>query len=429
MVIQAPKFPPNFLWGVATAAYQVEGGNHGSDWSAWESDPKHSHLLSDPVGLACDHYARFEDDIALIAKLGLGAYRFSVEWSRIEPQDGQFDRSEIAHYRAVVEACIRQGVAPIVTLQHFTLPLWVAEMGGWCAPQMPERFARYARKVAQALGAGVAYYCTINEPGNLLTRGYLGTFPTPPFISQIKIYEQAVAGLTASHIAACEALKDVHPHVKVGIAHAVQHWTYTRSSKTLVEYVRGLHEDRFYPASKDDDFIGLQTYTRIEGKLSLIEGIGGGWLTKTAWLTDRILLPMLRKQADAAVAGKADGRRYTEMGYLWAPEAILETARDMAKRFQGKEILITEHGVAATDDKARIEYIEAALGHVATLLSEGLPITGYLHWTLLDNWEWWDGYEPKFGLCAVDRTTFERIPKPSAYRLGEIARTGRVSPP
>ena len=423
------SFPAGFLWGAATAAHQVEGNNDNTDWWDWEQADNPPAPLAEPSGSACEHWTRYRGDIAMLAELGLNAYRFSVEWARVEPAAGTIDRPALLHYRDVVDACVERGVTPIVTLQHFTLPRWVAARGGWTAPGIGHLFATYARTVAESLGDRVPYYCTVNEPGNMITRGYLGIFPTPPFVRSLKQFELAVAGVVAAHRRAREAIKGAHPGARVGIAHALQDWHAGSGGEPLMKWARSLYEDRFFAGVADDDFIGVQTYTRIRADMPAPAAALGRLLLKNRVLTEKVLLPDMRRRAarmEKPVEEEGSPVRRTQMGYEWAPDAVEHSARRVAGIFPGKELLVTEHGVGTEEDSERITYIEEGLRAVGRLLADGLPVSGYIHWSLMDNWEWWDGFRPRFGLVAVDRATQERTIKPSARWYGAVAKANRL---
>jgi beta-glucosidase len=190
-------FPSDFLWGAATAAHQVEGGNSNSDWWDWEQNS--GGRVKEPSGSACEHYTRYPQDIALLASLGLNTYRFSVEWARIEPSDGVFDPEALAHYRAVVDTVRAAGLTPMVTLNHFTLPRWVAAEGGWTSRRIPALFERYSRRVIEALGDGVPWYCTINEPTAVSSGAYMANWGQPPGVVDIRLWKQSIAGLVNAH--------------------------------------------------------------------------------------------------------------------------------------------------------------------------------------------------------------------------------------
>ena len=431
LALDALRFPPGFLWGAATAAHQVEGDNDNTDWWEWEQDDDPPAPLAEPSGSACEHWTRYRGDIGLLAELGLNAYRFSIEWARIEPAAGTVDRSALDHYRDVVDACLERGVTPIVTLQHFTLPRWVAARGGWTARDIATLFGGYARTVAESLADRVTYYCTVNEPGNMVTRGYLGTFPTPPFVRSIDQFERAVAGVVSAHRHAREAIKEANPRARVGIAHALQDWHANSGGEPLMRWARSLHEDRFFDAAADDEFVGVQTYTRVRVEMPALAAPLGRLLLKSKVLTEQVLVRNMRRQAariERPVEKDGGDRvRRTQMGYEWAPDAVERTTRRIAEIFPGKELLITEHGVSTEDDSERIEYIEEGLRSIGRLRSDGLPVSGYIHWSLMDNWEWWNGFRPRFGLVAVDRATQERTIKPSARWYGAVARANSAS--
>lgn len=421
-------FPDGFLWGAATAAHQVEGNNTNSDWWDWENDPFPKAPLAEPSGDACDHFHRFKEDIALLAELGLNTYRFSVEWARIEPRQGEFDNEALRHYADMVDTCLNHGVTPMITLQHFTLPAWLTRAGGWTNPGLPAWFARYTARVMEHLEGRVTYICTINEPGNMITRGYLGTFPTPPFVRDLGAFDAAAAGVNAAHRAARAVIRELAPGVKVGMAHALQDWHADFGGASVMEWARELHEDRFLAETAEDDFVGVQTYTRLDVNAPWFVRPFSAALLRSRGLTQALVVPFLHRQAVAAVPVErpADGIRRTGMGYRWAPEAVGATIRRVANRFPGKEIVITEHGVATDDDVERVEYLREGLSVVHGLIGEGLPIAGYVHWSLMDNWEWWDGFRPRYGLIAVDRASQERTVKPSARWYGDVAKANRM---
>ncbi|MGC8633829.1 MAG: glycoside hydrolase family 1 protein [Candidatus Limnocylindrales bacterium] len=421
-------FPAGFLWGAATAAHQVEGNNTHSDWWAWELRP--GSPCREPSGIACDHYHRYPADVALLADLGLNTYRFSVEWARVEPGEDAFAEAEIDHYRRMTETVRQHGLTPMVTLNHFTLPAWLAERGGWCAPEAPARFERYCRRVTAALGDTVDWYCTINEPGVVAFGGYLGAFGFPPGTTDVATWKRAIHGLVEGHRRARAAVKEVRPAARVGATHSMQAWEWNAGGRPALEYLRRMNEDVFLEACAEDDFIGVQTYTvaRLEAPAIL------GPLTRLALAIPRaetVLVPWLvrreMRRAPAAVAG--NGARLTQMGYEFRPEAVAVTVRRAAALYPGKAIVVTEHGVATADDADRVEYIERGLAALHATVAEGIPLRGYIHWSLLDNFEWTSGYRMTFGLIGVERATQQRIVRPSARLLGQVARTGRLAAP
>ncbi len=418
-------FPDGFLWGAATAAHQVEGSNTNSDWWQWEEAVDSP--CRDPSGSGCEHYTRYRDDVALLAAVGLNTYRFSVEWARIEPAEGTFADAELDHYRAMVESVLEAGLTPMVTLNHFTLPQWLALRGGWRAASAPSLFARYCDLVVGALGDRVHWYCTINEPGVVALGGYLGAFGFPPGTRSVRSLEQATVGLIEGHRMARAVVKDRRPEAKVGSTHSMAEWEADTGGRPLMEYLRRISEDAFLAACADDDFIGVQAYTRIQVSLPTLVGRLLPMALRIGPLV-RIAVPVfVGRQAARPNAGVASGARTTQMGYEFRPEAVAAAIERVSALYPGKEIVVTEHGVATDDDEERVEFIDRGLRSIHALIAKGLPVAGYIHWSALDNFEWARGYAPKFGLIGVDRATQERTVRASARHLGQVTRTGCVT--
>lgn len=409
-------FPDGFLWGSATAGHQVEGNNINSD--SWLLENIHPTLFAEPSGDACNHYHLFAQDIGLLADLGLNTFRFSVEWSRVEPEDGMISHAELDHYRAVLDACHQHGVRPMVTFNHFTVPRWFAGRGGWEHPDAPLVFGRYCDTVARALGDRMAFATTLNEP-NLtkllfgipgLRGSKLGTqmdrdmirkagqmVGTGRFSSWIfGDLEHIHNGLLEAHKAGYQAIKSVWPHLPVGVSIAMEDdQAINDSAIPMLNKKRRLaYEPWFEAVSSHGDFLGVQAYSRCR--------IG----------PEGMLPP-------------AKGAPLTDMGYEFYPEALEGVLRYSHEHVR-VPLYVTENGVATTDDTRRVEYIRRAVTGVSHCLRDGIDIRGYVHWSLLDNFEWLEGYRPRFGLVAVNRVTFERHLKPSATYFGQIARTGQV---
>jgi beta-glucosidase len=384
--------PPGFVWGAATAAHQVEGGNWNTDWWAWEHDP--ASICVEPSGDAVDHLHRFAGDVALLADLGFNAYRFSVEWARIEPEEGEWSSVALDHYRRVLATCREHGVTPIVTYHHFTSPRWVVARGGWVEPSTAARFARYAERVTRHLGDLTGWACTINEPNIVAMHGYrTGAFP--PGQRSADARRRANDVFVAAHCDAVTAIRSGPGEFPVGLTLSMgDHQVAEPGGEAPLERVRAVMEDVFLEATGADDYVGVQTYTR-------------------------------HRFGPAGELGPPDGAETTQMGYEFFPEALEGTIR-RAWQVAGKPVLVTENGVGTGDDTRRVEYTRRALDGVGRCLGDGIDVRGYVHWSLLDNFEWAYGYGPTFGLVAVDRTTMERTPKPSARWLGALARANAL---
>ena len=386
------SFPAGFTWGAATAAHQVEGGNWNNDWWAWEHAP--GTPCKEPSGDACDQYHRWREDLDLLASSGLGAYRFSLEWSRIEPEDGELSLAALEHYRRVCAGCRERGLEPIVTFHHFTTPRWVVARGGWIEPLAAERFTRYCERTARHLRDVVGRVCTINEPNIVADMGYRwGVFPPGQRDPALRLRANDV--LRDAHRRGMDAIRSAGVTTPIGLTLAMQDYQAVDGGEATRDRERRDMEDGFLEAARGDDFIGVQTYTRVK--------VG----------PDGPRLP-------------APGVRVTQMGWEFYPEALAACIRRAAELTRGVPVLVTENGIATADDTERIEYTERALRGVLACLADGIDVRGYVHWSLLDNFEWAFGYGPKFGLVAVDRVTQKRTPKPSAAWLGAIARRNEL---
>jgi len=384
--------PDGFLWGTATAAHQVEGGNWNNDW--WAFEHREGSPCAEPSGDACDQYHRYRDDLALLAGLGFGAYRFSVEWSRIEPEEGEFSAAALDHYRRVLAACHEHGLLPVVTYHHFTTPRWAAEDDGWTNPAIVDRFARFCERTAAALGDLTGMACTINEPNVVSIIGYLvGVFP--PGENDLGRYATANEHLIAAHAKAFEAIKAGPGDAPVGLTVSMSDWWVPEGSEAVLTDVRHMHEGQFLEAARDGDFVGVQAYSRTR-----LDGQG---------------MPL----------GPEEGIEVLDMGYEYWPQA-LEVSIRHAVEVSRLPVYVTENGIGTTDDDQRVRYVTDALGGLGRCLDDGLDVRGYFYWSLLDNFEWALGYMPRFGLVAVDRATQRRAVKPSAAWLGELARANRL---
>jgi beta-glucosidase len=417
------KLPADFLWGAATAAHQVEGDNTNSDWWAWEH--RTGSPVPEPSGRACEHYTRYAADVAILADLGLNTYRYSIEWARVEPSEGIFDDTQLDHYVRMTDAVRAAGITPMLTLHHFTLPQWFAARGGWLAPDAADRFGRFCERVVQRLGDRVTWWCTLNEPGNVAVGGYLGVFGWPPGSRDLDSFRRATAGLVRAHRRALDVVKTAVPTARVGATHGMQEWDSNRAGRAPMRQARRMFEDVFLEAAADDDFVGVQTYTRVPVDLPVLVG-PAAWLVSEVGPIRSLLLPGIMRRSYGSMRRSSDGTRRTEMGYEFRPEAIAATLRRAAELLPGKDLVVTEHGIATYDDAERVEFIRRGLASVAEVMAEGLPVRGYIHWSLLDNFEWAHGYRPTFGLVGVDRTTMERTVRPSARYLGDLARSGSL---
>jgi beta-glucosidase len=381
-------FPDGFLWGAATAAHQVEGGNVRNDHWAMEH-AEHS-PFAEKSGDACDSYHRWREDLDLVAGAGLDTYRFSLEWSRIEPEEGEFSPAARDHYRRIVEGCRERGLTPIVTLVHFTMPLWLMHDGGWTHPKAGDRIARFAEFALPAL-QDAGYVATINEP-NLMA--------AQPVLGAMAMRGEAIHGLPRPDQGVADALLGLHDR-----AREVFRGDGLRTGMTLIgreniaeeggaermREERAAFEDQFLQAAAGDDFLGLQIYTCAR------------------FGPDGLIPPAPELQTLAH-------------GMERRPEALGAAVAYAAGLLPDVPLLVTENGIATADDEDRIRFTDEALRGLSAAIAGGADVRGYVHWSLLDNFEWMLGYRPTFGLVAVDRETFTRTPKPSLTWLGDVAR-------
>ena len=407
----AGRSRPGFLWGVATAAHQIEGNNSNSDF--WVLERIKDTYFREPSGDACDSFNRWREDLALVVAAGLNAYRFGVEWARIEPEDGAFSVAMLEYYRRICVACREAGVEPVVTFHHFTSPRWVAAMGGWENPETADRFARYAGVVAKALGPTIGWACTMNEPNAQVTSKVMAL--GKPWDKAPLILANAARAVGSdrfgayflgdafkvrdvcliAHAKARDAIKSAAPHIKVGLTLALQELAAAEGGEALYRQVYDSARASFYDAARGDDFIGVQTYN------SLLTGPAGYVPTANPTMIDM-------SNTDAS------------------PQALAATVRE-AHAATGIPIFVTENGINTADDAQRIRHLRATVASLAKVVDAGVPVLGYLHWSLLDNFEWTQGYVPRFGMVAVDRLTFKRRPKPSLAAYRQLVREMRTA--
>lgn len=378
------SFPTGFLWGASTAAHQIEGGNVNSDWwqREWGRVPGAS--VEEPSGDAADSYHRYPQDMALLAGAGLGAYRFSIEWARIEPEQGFVSRAEIDHYRRMVDTARELGLDPVVTLHHFTNPQWLARDGGWHADGAVDAFRRYVEAALPVI-EGVGLVCTINEPNmvSVLADPAVG-FPSiglPPGVPAV------TDRLIAAHRGAVDLVRSTG--ARAGWSVATQAYQPEPGAEAVAAEYGSSREDVFLDAARGDDWVGVQAYTRT------------------------------RIGPEGPIAIPDDAER-TLTGWEYFPSAVGDGIRNAWRRAH-VPVYVTENGIATADDDRRIDYTTGALEAVAACLAEGVDVRGYLHWSALDNYEW-GSFRPTFGLIGWDPVTFERRPKPSLAWLGAVAR-------
>jgi len=378
------NFPKGFLWGSSTSSYQVEGGIENCDWSK-----------KYPAGRACDHYNRYEKDFDLIKKLNQNAHRFSIEWSRIEPEEGVFDEKEIEHYRKVLLALKERKIKSVVTLWHWTNPSWLAEKGGWANKEVIFYFKRYTETIVEELGDLVDFWVTLNEPMNHVIMGYfLGKFP--PQKRNIFLILKVIKNLVLSHKVAYQVIHKKYPNGKVSISKIVNYYEPGRSwflkERIITSIAHYFSNDYFLLKIKNHlDYIGFSYYFHYR-------------------IT---LLPFLNKK-----------KKVSDVGWEIYPEGIYHVLKYLAK-FK-KPIYILENGLADAEDKNRKEFVTDHLIWVKKAIKEEVDVRGYFYWSLMDNFEWRKGFNPRFGLVEINYNTLERKIRPSAYYFAETCKNNRL---
>jgi len=403
-------WPRNFLWGVATAGHQIEGNNTASDYWLLENLPGRD--FKERSGDACDSWTRWREDIALIKSMGLNTYRFSIEWARIEPEPGQFSTAVLDQYRRMCAVCREAGIMPIVTFHHFVSPRWFAANGGWEAADGPALFARYVTRAAKAVGDLIGAACTMNEPNAQVTSYVMRDETLAPgeaaIVAEAKRRAGAAKwgayfmgdafkvrdGCVAAHVLATGAIKSVVPGLKTGLTLALQDLIPGPDGETRHRRIFEQARRPFYEACAKDDFIGPQMYNRfVVGPKGYLPSAPD--VFKNRWGADV------------------------------SPDVLPAVLREVNK-FCGAPMLISENGIDTEDDALRVRHLTASVAALQGAIADGLPVLGYIHWSLLDNFEWRSGYAPKFGLYAVDRTTFTRTAKPSAAAFRNLAQRAGV---
>lgn len=412
------KFPKKFLWGVATSAHQVEGVTH-NQWSVWELENAKSLATQAPYqyddlenwpdikraatnpenyvsGKATNHYELYERDIELVARMNMNAFRFSIEWSRIQPEEDVWKASEVDHYRAVLAACKKRGIEPIITLFHFTLPVWFTEKGGFEKASNVKYFVQFAERIMPELGAGVKYVVTINEPEVYATESYLEGHWPPQQQSKLK-WRRVMVNLAKAHNQIAQKLHAQSRRYKVSIAKNSDYiypgddaWLSVRAA-SIAQYMQ---DDYFIKkVIKQCDFLGVNYY-----------------------FADRIY-GYRRHNPD---------QRVNDLGWDMQPQMLANALERLSERYK-KPIMILENGLADADDASRKWWLTQTILAMKQALEKGVDLIGYMHWSLTDNFEWDKGFWPRFGLFEVDYQTYKRTPRPSAVWFAKLIKKLRAA--
>lgn len=392
-------FPQGFLWGAATSAHQVEGNNQNCDWWEWEERVQPEEKRS---GKACDQYNRYEEDFDLLKKLGHNSHRLGIEWARIEPEEGMFDENEIEHYKKVLKALKDRDITVMLTLNHFTLPLWLSKKGGWENGKTPVFFERFIKKIVPEIKDYVDLWITINEPGVLVYCSYMEAKWPPQKKSNLSAFK-ATRNLIGAHKRAYKTIHRLVPQAQVGIAQNTQ--SFSAFHKHSVREQLGVilsdltTNHLFYFFTKGyHDFLGVNYY--FHNRLKVRKGF-----------------------FPEVISVKEFTKEVSDLGWEVFPEGMFDVLTDLK---DGLPIYITECGIATSNDDRRIRFLMQYLQEVYRAIAAGVNVKGFFYWSLLDNFEWADGFDPKFGLIEVDYKTQKRTPRPSALIYADIIKNNGI---
>ncbi|MFA5271087.1 MAG: glycoside hydrolase family 1 protein [Candidatus Omnitrophota bacterium] len=405
------KFPKGFLWGAATSSYQVEGNNKNADWWRWEK-----RCAKTQSGNACRHYELYEEDFDIARNLNHNAHRISIEWSRIEPKEGEFSQKELQHYIDVILALKQRNLEPVVTLHHFTNPIWFAKKGGWTNPRSLKYFLRYSEFVVKALSKYVHYWITINEPTIYISHSYIfGAWP-PQERSMIKA-AQVEENLAYAHVDTYRLIHKIYRKYKlfepaVSIAQNVMAFVpCTQSARNrVIAYLRNkVYNLGFLERimrhnilrRKPLDFIGINYYSR---QLVAIKELGIG------------------NVAMDVCDVKHHRAKKNSLGWDIYPKGLFDILLELKE--YDLPVMITENGICTASDTQRWKYIHDHLKYIHLAMKKGVIVTGYLYWSLLDNFEWDKGFKPRFGLVDINYKTYKRIVRASAKKFAKVCKTG-----
>ena len=415
----APNWPTGFLWGTATAAHQVEGGNTHNDWAGFERRPG-AIRNGDQSGTAAGHWDKVAEDIALMRDLGANAYRFSIEWSRLEPSEGAWDDAAWRHYADELTQLRAAGIEPMVTLLHFTLPDWLAARGGVIAPEFPDRFGLFAAEAARRLGPQVTWWCTINEPQVQMFFGYVAGI-WPPGVKDNAMAVKAFAGMLHAHAKAAAALRAADKDARIGVASNLIVFQPAARWNLLEQIV----------ASKVANGFNWSFYESIKAGRLQFSTPGFPSLDEPApelkGTLDWVGINYYRRNLVTFAPGSPGmveihpgPGTLTDAGIEIYPEGLLELLRESHRRYP-LPILVTENGVADSLGRFRPMFVRQHAWAAKTAIAEGIDVRGFFHWSLMDNFEWAEGYSARFGLYRLDRATLARTAAPGAEEFKRLA--------
>jgi len=412
-------FPKDFLWGAATSAYQVEGGNFRNQWARWESQPGKVEN-GDRCGRSANQYELYESDFDLAVELKHNTHRMGIEWSRLCPEaPDRFDDKEIAHYRLVLEALKKRGLKVFLTLHHFTEPLWFFDTGSFTRAGAERDFASYVGRVAKELGDLVDFWITFNEP----QVGMMGTYwaDFPPEKNDLELTAREFAGRLRGHAAARAAIREQRPGAQVGFVNSISEFLPHRTQDFLDTTYAGLYDylwNRIWYEAPTTGWISLPSGGPDQFVPELKDSCD--WWGVNFYTDQRV-----DSRDPRGVTGALRGERVTQMGWTWQPAGLYRALQRYS--VLGKPLYVTENGIGTLDDLERVRFVADHLRIVSLAVENGMDIRGYLYWSLIDNFEWACGFRPRFGLIHVDYESLARTVKPSGRFLAEVIAGGAVT--
>jgi beta-glucosidase len=418
--------PTTFRFCMATSAHQVEGHNVNSDWWQWEHTPGKI-KNGDTSEFATDSWNHVDEDIKNLKWLGVDSYRFSIEWAKIEPHQGEWNDDALKQYVDFIDKLNANSIEPMVTLYHFTLPQWVAEEGGLDWVEFPTFFNRYVEHVAKVMGTRVKLWITLNEPMSVMAGGYISNI-FPPAKNDFGSISFPMENMVRAHALAYHTLHNVLDtktfQVKVGIAHHLRPSVPDRPHNLLDRFATSKYDQIFNWAIPDALVTGKMKFNfpfLIHANADIPEAIGTqDFFGLNYYSRDRVHVDLLGKEK--LIRKTTEGSELTDLGWEVYPDGLLELLTEVHSRYSDLPIWITENGIADSTDTKRTAYLQAHFRRIDQAIQNGIPVEGYCHWTLNDNFEWAEGYEAKFGLFSLEPGTLKRLPRQSAFDFKEFVR-------
>jgi len=417
-------FPPDFRWGVATASHQVEGNNTNNQWWAWEQEEGHI-KGGGKSGLANNWWQDTTPDFDYAAQMGLNALRLSIEWSRVEMEPGRIDTAVLDRYRKMLRALRERDIEPMVTLHHFSNPMWLEERGGWGSPRVVAYFTRYVEQVVRALGDEVTLWCTINEPNVYTYQSFMrGDFP--PGQQNSRAGFSALRHMLKAHAAAYKTIHRLQENAQVGLAHNVRFFDPANPRNPLDRWVAGIQDRSFNEVTLKAVWNGRWLFPVGFGPaLGLRHTLD--WIGINYYTRDRVAFDRTAKNSFYGRATHAPDAELLDGGYgeLYA-KGMFRAIKRLST--MGIPIYITENGVPDADDDQRPRALLLHLHQMWRAIQNNILVKGYYHWTLTDNFEWAEGWELPFGLIAFDPETQTRTLRRSADLYTALARGNAITP-